>query len=132
MGELAMEVVTNEQCSTVYQGIDDGMICAGGVEGESGCIGDSGGPLTYKSGDQHVLIGDVSWGNYCTNYTVYGGISFFRSWIESKMTSPSFCGAGPDAEPEESEEPEKPEEPEDPEEPGCRCGVEAVRRIVGG
>ena len=27
--------------------------------------GDSGGPLTHKSGDQHVLIGDVSWGKSC-------------------------------------------------------------------
>ena len=99
--EVAVEVVTNEQCSTVYQDtINDGMICAGGVEGEDSCQGDSGGPLTYKSGDQHVLIGDVSFGDGCAQagkYGVYGRISFFRSWIESKMTSPSFCGAGPDA-----------------------------------
>ena len=99
--EVAVEVVTNEQCSTVYQDtINEGMICAGGVEGEDSCQGDSGGPLTYKSGDQHVLIGDVSFGDGCAQagkYGVYGRISFFRSWIESKMTSPSFCGAGPDA-----------------------------------
>ena len=99
--EVAVEVVTNEQCRTVYgELIDEGMICAGGVEGEDSCQGDSGGPLTYKSGDQHVLIGDVSYGDGCAQagkYGVYGRISFFRSWIESKMTSPSFCGAGPDA-----------------------------------
>ena len=98
--EVAVEVVTNQQCSTAYQGIDEGMICAGGVEGEDSCQGDSGGPLTYKSGDQHVLIGDVSFGDGCAQagrYGVYGRISFFRSWIESKMTSPTFCGAGPDA-----------------------------------
>ena len=99
--EVAVEVVTNEQCSTVYQGmIDESMICAGGVEGEDSCQGDSGGPLTYVSGDQHVLIGDVSFGDGCAKagrYGVYGRISFFRSWIESKMISPSFCGAGPDA-----------------------------------
>ena len=36
--EVVVEVVTNEQCSAVYQGtINDGMICAGGVEGEDSC-----------------------------------------------------------------------------------------------
>ena len=32
---------------------------------------DSGGPLTYKDGDQHVLIGDVSGGVGCAR--VSGG-----------------------------------------------------------
>ena len=66
--------------------------------------GDSGGPLTYKSGDQHVLIGDGSWGmgwdEGCGDegkYGVYGRISFFREWIEEKMSSPTYCGSGPDA-----------------------------------
>ena len=66
--------------------------------------GDSGGPLTYKSGDQHVLIGDGSWGmgwdEGCGDegkYGVYGRISFFREWIEGKMSSPKYCGSGPDA-----------------------------------
>ena len=27
--------------------------------------GDSGGPLTYEAGDQHILIGDVSFGSGC-------------------------------------------------------------------
>merc|ERR1719412_2779610 len=76
------------------------MICAGGVEGEDSCQGDSGGPLTYKSGTQHVLIGDVSYGDGCAQagkYGVYGRISFFREWIEGKMSSPTYCGSGPDA-----------------------------------
>ena len=99
--EVAVEVVTHEQCRTAYgKLIDESMICAGGVEGEDSCQRDSGGPLTYVSGEQHVLIGDVSFGDGCAKagkYGVYGRISFFRSWIESKMISPSFCGAGPDA-----------------------------------
>lgn len=108
--EVAVPVVTKETCQTAMADfmaelnpsgtITDGMICAGGVEGQDSCQGDSGGPLTYKAGDQHVLIGDVSFGDGCAQagkYGVYGRISFFRTWIESKMTSPKYCGDGPDA-----------------------------------
>merc|ERR1711981_286813 len=98
--EVEVAVVSNEVCSNVYSGINEGMICAGGVEGEDSCQGDSGGPLTYKSGNQHVLIGDVSFGDGCAEagkYGVYGRISFFREWIEGKMSSPTYCGSGPDA-----------------------------------
>ena len=42
------------------------VLCAGIGEGKGSCPGDSGGPVTYKAGDQHVLIGDVSFGaKYC-------------------------------------------------------------------
>ena len=61
---------------------------------------DSGGPLTYKSGNQHVLIGDTSFGDQCAlagRYGVYGRVSFFRQWIEGKMSSPTYCSSGPDA-----------------------------------
>ena len=63
--------------------------------------GDSGGPLTHKSGDQHVLIGDVSWGKSCGKrgqYGMYGRISYFRPWIEremEKLDTPKFCRSGP-------------------------------------
>merc|ERR1711936_954987 len=101
--ELSVPVVSKETCQTALAGfatITDGMICAGGVAGQDRCQGDSGGPLTYKAGDQHVLIGDVSFGDQCAlagRYGVYGRISHYRTWIESKMTSPKYCGDGPDA-----------------------------------
>ena len=104
--EVAVKVVTKETCKAAMEPpntpytITDGMLCAGGVEGEDSCQGDSGGPLTYKSGEQHVLIGDVSWGISCAlagSYGVYGRISHYRTWIEGKMTSPKYCGNGPDA-----------------------------------
>ena len=66
---------------------------------------DSGGPLTYKSGDQHTLIGDVSFGGYwgcglAGKYSVFGRISHFRTWIEKemkKLEAPRYCTGGPDA-----------------------------------
>ena len=101
--EVAVPVVTKETCKAAMEPkftITDGMLCAGGVAGQDSCQGDSGGPLTYKSGTQHVLIGDVSWGDQCAlagSYGVYGRISHYRTWIEGKMTSPKYCGNGPDA-----------------------------------
>ena len=35
--EVEVGVVTNTVCGTAYSGINDGMICAGGVEGEDSC-----------------------------------------------------------------------------------------------
>ena len=75
--------------------------------------GDSGGSLTYKRGKQHILIGATSWGFWgCAGlifggfgpfdgaYDVYGRISQYRDWIEAQMSSPTFCGSGPDADDE--------------------------------
>ena len=97
--EVSVPVVTKETCQAAHSGITDGMLCAGGEAGKDSCQGDSGGPLTYKEGSQHVLIGDVSFGDGCANagsYGVYGRISYYRNWIESKMVSPKYCGTGPD------------------------------------
>ena len=77
------------------------QICGGYAEGgKDACQGDSGGPLTYESNGQHVLIGDVSYGDGCGKqgkYGVYGRISFYRTWLEGKMSSPKFCGNTADA-----------------------------------
>ena len=35
--EVEVAVVTNDVCSNACTGINDGMICAGGVEGEDSC-----------------------------------------------------------------------------------------------
>ena len=73
---------------------------------------DSGGPLTFKSGGQHILIGDVSFGGHwgCGSegkYGAYGRISHFRPWIEKemkKLEAPKYCTSGPDADAESSEQ----------------------------
>ena len=112
--EVEVGVVTNEVCSTAYSGINDNMICAGGVEGQDSCqvsllvvmrlvrtlLNLLPGRLWRSSDLQHVLIGDVSFGDGCAQagkYGVYGRISYFRQWIEGKMCSPEYCGSGPDA-----------------------------------
>jgi len=107
--EVAQMVQTRETCYEFQEEYGEvghaGHLCAGGVEGEGACYGDSGGPLTYKSGDQHVLIGEViglmrDRGLRCAlhgGYVNYGRISYYRDWIESNMFYPSFCANGPDA-----------------------------------
>ena len=73
--EVGVKVVNNTQCSLFMDDPDDpfkrviheGEICAGGVWGEDACVGDSGGPLSFESNGQHILIGDVSWGRGCAN-----------------------------------------------------------------
>ena len=113
--EVEVPVVDKATCSTAMGPMEDGQICAGGVKDKDACQGDSGGPLSYESNGQHVLIGDVSYGDGCGKqvrrvlvtlsvtvtvqgkYGVYGRISFYRTWIESKMSSPKFCGNTADA-----------------------------------
>jgi len=93
--EVSLPVVTKATCETTMGPMTEGQICAGGEEGKDSCQGDSGGPLTYDSNGQHILIGDVSYGDGCAkagSYGVYGRISFYRTWIEGKMSSPKFCG----------------------------------------
>ena len=51
--------------------------------------GDSGGPLTVDVAGQHVLIGDVSFGEKCGlegKYGVYGDVAYFRAWIDSTVS----------------------------------------------
>merc|ERR1712087_823297 len=93
--EVELPVVTKATCETAMGPMTDGQICAGGALNKDACQGDSGGPLTYESNGQHVLIGDVSYGDGCGKegkYGVYGRISFYRTWIEGKISSPKFCG----------------------------------------
>ena len=65
--------------------------------------GDNGGPLTVKSGDQHVQVGDVniiapSCPTPPTQFAaVYGRISTLRGWLEEKMAGATTCSNGFDA-----------------------------------
>ena len=100
-----MNTYINERMNVFNQtvikyNITEGMLCAGGVRGEDSCWGDSGGPLSYKTRGQHILIGAVSWGVECgleNKYGVYSSISYYRDWIEEKMVRPVYCGGSPNA-----------------------------------
>jgi len=104
--EVQVPVVSNAVCiNAMGSGITEQMLCAGGEEGKDGCQGDSGGPLTVPVGsdNQHVLIGDVSFGNQCAlagQYGVYGDVAHFRTWLDTTMASngsPTYCPAGAEA-----------------------------------
>ena len=115
--KVSVKVVSRKTCQTdmntyihermnvfnqtvIKYNITEGMLCAGGVRGEDSCWGDSGGPLTYKTRGQHILIGAVSWGVECgleNKYGVYSSISYYRDWIEEKMVRPVYCGGSPNA-----------------------------------
>jgi len=81
----------------------DNQICAVGA-GTSSYTGDSGGPFSLKSGDQHVQVGGVSFSLGCVldSFTgdvsaVFSRISFFRQWLEAEMKGATVCRNGFDA-----------------------------------
>ena len=66
----------NGQCVLVpdlsYAGlITEDTVCAK-APGKDSCQGDSGGPLTVKEGDQHSLVGVVSWSFGCAEVSKHG------------------------------------------------------------
>merc|ERR1711892_295988 len=95
--EVEVPVVSNTVCSSAMSaGVTDAMLCAGGELNKDGCQGDSGGPLTVDVNNQHVLIGDVSFGNGCGlagQYGVYGDVAYFRSWIDTTVSGAKYCPA---------------------------------------
>merc|ERR1719445_2923304 len=103
--ETELTICTAEQSAAWpnNQGLVDGQLCAVGATSTS-YSGDSGGPLTIKSGDQHVQVGDVSFGTGCPTlpltgpYTaVFGRITTLRGWLEEKMPGATTCSNGFDA-----------------------------------
>jgi len=81
----------------------DQQLCAVGATSTT-YRGDSGGPLTIKTtGNQHVQVGDVSFGVGCPTLplndakAVFGRISVLRGWLEGKMPGATTCSNGFDA-----------------------------------
>nr|CAD7589952.1 unnamed protein product [Timema genevievae] len=81
--QVSVPVVDQATCSRQYNGITNGMLCAGYTAGgKDACQGDSGGPLISGG----VLVGVVSWGGVCAAANqpgVYAKVSFYRSWIQT-------------------------------------------------
>ena len=102
LNDVVVPTVSNEFCaSSQSYGSDfhpDVMLCAGMPQKDS-CQGDSGGPIVMRNGNNHVLVGVVSWGYDCadTNYPgVYARVSSAVSWIKSVAcdqwrSNGSFC-----------------------------------------
>jgi len=90
--EVEVPIVSNTVCDAAMGVglITDAMLCAGGELNKDGCQGDSGGPLTVDVSGQHVLVGDVSFGNGCGQagqYGVYGDVAYFRTWIDTTVAA---------------------------------------------
>lgn len=83
--EVTYPIISNSECSTMYSGITDDMLCSytpGG--GKDACQGDSGGPLVVQEAGNWVHVGIVSWGQGCAGNRapgVYGRTSEMHSWI---------------------------------------------------
>lgn len=78
---------TNAQCEDAYGNeVETSVMFCAGEGGKDSCQGDSGGPIVLENGNQHVLVGVVSWGFGCADPNfpgVYARVSSAIGWIES-------------------------------------------------
>lgn len=84
--ESEVPVVSSDACKAAYgEGLPNSAICAG-KEGKDACIGDSGGPLYKRVGnDVAIQVGVVSYGEGCGNGKkpgVYTSVAAHLPWIE--------------------------------------------------
>ncbi|XP_050544561.1 venom protease-like isoform X2 [Daktulosphaira vitifoliae] len=93
--EVQVPVIDNDGCKLAYAHenakINEGSLCAGYKdEVKDACQGDSGGPLVLPFGDQHYLIGVVSFGSKCAepNFPgVYSRVTHYIDWIIEKLNN---------------------------------------------
>ncbi|KAG8224882.1 hypothetical protein J437_LFUL004623 [Ladona fulva] len=79
---LRVPVVNNSRCAeTLHVTMDETFMCAGTVEGEATCIGDSGGPLMmhesvihYRPGEQWVVVAIVQGGTWICGTKGFPGL----------------------------------------------------------
>jgi len=101
-----VEVTVLQDCGDVEKPGDNGdnvkdndltEMCTQNPDGKGFCLGDNGGPLTYISEKQHVLIGVAShWKGECQkpDSSVFCRISAVRDWIDTHIKSEFFCSDG--------------------------------------
>eukprot|EP00934_Nitzschia_sp_Nitz4_P000533 Nitzschia sp. Nitz4//scaffold46_size129759//123241//124846//NITZ4_003527-RA/size129759-augustus-gene-0.29-mRNA-1//-1//CDS//3329552673//533//frame0 len=103
--DVQVQAVSNNRCNRAssYDGEVNGatMLCAGVSDySKDSCNGDSGGPLVIENGNEHILVGVVSWGYGCAldGYPgVYSRVSSAVSWIHSVVcdtwnSNGAICG----------------------------------------
>jgi len=98
--KLKVNRMSNQKCRAAHDNTQriattkfNQNLCAGGVEGQDSCKGDSGGPLMLEQErmgrKNHTLVGIVSWGtDLCGQKNipgVYADVSFFLEWILNKI-----------------------------------------------
>ena len=88
--------VTVFDCKLTNTTIVDSILCtidaSGSGDAKGTWSGDSGGPITFKTGDQHVLIGDVSGGFGYGSPSINCRIFAVRDWIDQILSDATFCG----------------------------------------
>eukprot|EP00588_Corethron_pennatum_P027515 CAMPEP_0194317408 /NCGR_PEP_ID=MMETSP0171-20130528/14153_1 /TAXON_ID=218684 /ORGANISM="Corethron pennatum, Strain L29A3" /LENGTH=267 /DNA_ID=CAMNT_0039073981 /DNA_START=111 /DNA_END=910 /DNA_ORIENTATION=+ len=84
--EAGVEYITNGECSeTVTKYSENTYMCTALTEGKGTCLGDEGGPLIIKGGDEDedVLVGVVTASGGCGYLTtIYSRLSVQRAWID--------------------------------------------------
>jgi hypothetical protein len=78
----------NPNYKAVGFSVQEGEVCALGVNNSDSCQGDSGGPLVYHSRKGPRLVGIVSFGPGCglsNTPGVYTDVAYYRSWILGAM-----------------------------------------------
>jgi len=84
--DVKIPVVGDASCKTSYgtSKLNTTIMLCAGATGKDSCQGDSGGPLVMRNGNNHVLVGVVSWGSGCgdAGYPgIYACVSAVTSWI---------------------------------------------------
>ncbi|KAF2886897.1 hypothetical protein ILUMI_19276 [Ignelater luminosus] len=88
---INLKTISNEECLSRGQRVQDEDICTCTKVGEGICYGDSGGPLVADG----KLIGCVSRGLPCAEGRpdVYTRMSYFKDWIEQNLAGPEFMNS---------------------------------------
>ncbi|KAG8222287.1 hypothetical protein J437_LFUL003268 [Ladona fulva] len=88
--KVDLPIVDLNVCNETYHpyslNVFDNEICAGGVEGEGTCDGDTGGPLFIDN----EIVGIASWGKPCAEEsfpTVFMKVSHYVDWIQETLDS---------------------------------------------
>ncbi|KAK1942345.1 Trypsin 5G1 [Phytophthora citrophthora] len=85
---VSLVIWSNGDCAQSF-GVNDLMVCAGGVAGKDSCSNDTGSPLIKEKakGDvDDILIGLASWGKGCgqDGYpAIYSRVSAAVEWVKS-------------------------------------------------
>ena len=89
--QAKVKTLSNERCKERYDFVKPRDICAIGEDGANGCMGDSGGALSFfnKDGGYWVQIGVYAWMFSCENPNDPGGwarVTSYLDWIKKHIS----------------------------------------------